>query len=168
MGCLRAPQQTRTLTTSATVTTSGAAGAAGVGQRSRSGTSNVSHTARHTVFGFSPSASAWFTVRSPRAASTWSLATLSAYASPNCARIRSQNSVRRTAARLPAGAWDSASPRPVFRISTCHGLPSSGWFLGPGQRDVQVGQDRPLDLGEPVKDDAGWGVGEVQAVEGGQ
>src|SRR5258708_186705 len=59
-------------------------------------------------------------------------------------------------------------PRPVFRISTCHGLPSSGWFLGPGQRDVQVGQDRPLDLGEPVKDDAGWCVGEVQAVEGGQ
>src|SRR5260221_13330814 len=111
MGCLRALQQTRTLTTTATVTTSGAAGAAGVGQRSRSGTSNVSHTARHTVFGFSPSASAWFTVRSPRAASTWSLATLSAYASPNCARIRSQNSVRRTAARLPAGAWDSASPR---------------------------------------------------------
>src|SRR5208282_1388602 len=66
------------------------------GQRSRSGTSNAAHTARQTVLTSSPSARAWFTVRSPSSASTWSLATLCAYVSPNCAFIRSQNSVRRT------------------------------------------------------------------------
>src|ERR1022692_1158669 len=43
-----------------------------------------------------------------------------------------------------------------------------GVFLGPGQRDVQVGQDGSLDAGELVEDGAGGGVGEVQAVEGGE
>src|SRR6266567_2250879 len=43
-----------------------------------------------------------------------------------------------------------------------------GTFLGPGQRDVQVGQDGALDAGEVVEDGSGGGVGEVQAVEGGQ
>ena len=46
--------------------------------RSRSGTWNASQTARQTFLTSSPSASAWLTVRSPRAARTWSLATLSA------------------------------------------------------------------------------------------
>src|ERR1035437_1352860 len=62
----------------------------------------VSQTARQTVFASVPSASAWLTVRPPRAARTWSFATLSAYASPNCARIRSQNAVSRTAPGYPA------------------------------------------------------------------
>src|ERR1017187_3399855 len=44
---------------------------------------------------------------------------------------------------------------------------SSG-FLGPGQRDVEVGQDGALDAGEVVEDGAGWGVGQVQVLEGGQ
>src|SRR5258708_9094832 len=61
-----------------------------------------------------------------------------------------------------------SGPSPVFRVITCDGLPGSGGFLGPGERDVQVGQDGPLDLGELVKDDAAGGVGQVQAVEGGQ
>src|SRR5712691_212783 len=43
-----------------------------------------------------------------------------------------------------------------------------GGFLGPGQRDVQQGQDGALDAGEVVEDGAGGGVGQVQAVEGGQ
>jgi len=47
-------------------------------QRSRSGTRNPSHTARQTALTSSPSARAWFTVRSPSPAMTWSLATLSA------------------------------------------------------------------------------------------
>src|SRR6266567_5305841 len=60
------------------------------------------------------------------------------------------------------------SPRPVFRISSCHGLPCLGRFFGPGRRDVEQGEDGALDLGEPVEDDSGRGVGQVQAVEGGQ
>src|ERR1700683_3123685 len=51
---------------------------------------------------------------------------------------------------------------------TRHDLPGSGGFLGPWQRDVQAGEDGPLDAGEPVQDDAARGVGQVQAVEGGQ
>src|SRR5262249_23164769 len=38
-------------------------------QRSFSGTSNASHTASHTIFGSTPSASAWSTVRPPTPAS---------------------------------------------------------------------------------------------------
>src|ERR1035437_10252495 len=43
-----------------------------------------------------------------------------------------------------------------------------GVFLGPGQRDVQVGQDGALGACEVVQDGPGGGVGQVQAVEGGE
>src|SRR5229473_1580060 len=46
--------------------------------------------------------------------------------------------------------------------------PVLGGFFWPGQRNVQVSEDGPLDWCERVQDDAAWGVGEVQAVEGGQ
>src|SRR5216684_3964191 len=48
------------------------------------------------------------------------------------------------------------------------GLPGFRRVLGPGQGDVEQRQDRPLDAGEVVEDRPGGGVGQVQAVEGGQ
>src|SRR6266496_932479 len=61
------------------------------------------------------------------------------------------------------------SSSPVFRMITCHDLPGLAGFLGPGQRDVQVGEDHPLGGGEPVEYEAAvGGVGGAQAVEGGQ
>src|SRR3984885_9658557 len=78
-------------------------------QRRFGGTSNSLQTARHTVLASTPSARAWSTVRSPSSDRTWSLATLLAYASPNCARIRVQNSLSRTA--LPDGLPQDPRPR---------------------------------------------------------
>ena len=68
-----------------------------------SGTLKVSQTARQTVLASTPSARARSTVRPPSLSNTKSLATLCAYTWPNCAFIRSQNSVSRTLPRvLPA------------------------------------------------------------------
>src|SRR6266540_4089071 len=51
---------------------------------------------------------------------------------------------------------------------TCHGLPGSVWFFGPGKGDAEQGEDHPLGWGEPVELQAAGGVGGGQAVEGGQ
>src|SRR6266540_3962497 len=60
--------------------------------------------------------------------------------------------------------------RRVFRTAWC--LPvwvgGSGALLGPGEGDVEVGEDDPLGGGEPVEDGPGGSVGEVQVVEGGE
>ena len=51
---------------------------------------------------------------------------------------------------------------------TGHGRSGLTGFLGPGQWDVQAGEDHPLGWGEPVEDEAAvGGVGGAQAVEGG-
>src|SRR6266536_634904 len=63
-----------------------------------------------------------------------------------------------------------APARRVFRTAWC--LPvwvgGSGALLGPGEGDVEVGEDDPLGGGEPVEDGPGGSVGEVQVVEGGE
>jgi hypothetical protein len=46
-------------------------------------------------------------------------------------------------------------------------LTGSGRFLGPWERDVEQGEDLPLDRGQLVQDDAAGGVGQVEA-EGGE
>src|SRR5271166_4676607 len=80
-----------------------------------SGTLKVSQTARQTALASTPSARARSTVRPPSLSNTKSLATLCAYTSPNCAFIRSQNSVSRTSPRvLPAPDQTCAADEPVL------------------------------------------------------
>ena len=78
------------------------------------GTSNSSHTARHTRLASTPAASAWSAVRPFSSASTWSRATDSAYPGPKWSRIRTQNSDSRTTTPYgPFTGWPARTVDPT-------------------------------------------------------
>ena len=58
----------------------------------------------------------------------------------------------------------TCSASPVFRTVLVLVLR----VFGPGEGDAEVGEDYPLDLVEPVEDEAGFGVGDLESVEGGE